>query len=210
MKRTKYPRTFHLPWSNPSSDDKMLDSTNHFVGKEVVVTEKMDGESFTGYSDGYTHARSIDSKNHLSRNASKQIFGNIWHNLPYGYRICAENVYAKHSIEYKNLKSYLYGFSIWNESNICLDWDTTIKLFDNWNITPVKVLYRGIYNENDIKGLWDESKRDSIEGYVMRTTSEIPFDKFNLNYAKFVRKNHVNTSDHWMTEQIIPNIIDHS
>ena len=44
--KIKYPRTFHLPWSpGATSDDKMLKSIEHFIGKEVVITEKMDGEN---------------------------------------------------------------------------------------------------------------------------------------------------------------------
>jgi hypothetical protein len=39
----KYPRTFHFPWSNATSDDRILDSFDYFLGKQVVVTEKVDG-----------------------------------------------------------------------------------------------------------------------------------------------------------------------
>jgi hypothetical protein len=45
----KYPRTWHLPWSeSESSDDVWLTDTKHFEGKEVVVTEKLDGECVDG------------------------------------------------------------------------------------------------------------------------------------------------------------------
>ena len=37
----KYPRTPHLPWSlGRTSDDKVLSSVSHFLGENVVVTEK--------------------------------------------------------------------------------------------------------------------------------------------------------------------------
>jgi hypothetical protein len=66
MKLTKYPRTFHLPFSLAvSSDDKLLQSLDSFVGNRVIVTEKMDGENTSLYSDGTTHARSID-RSHLT------------------------------------------------------------------------------------------------------------------------------------------------
>ena len=55
----KYPRTYHAPWSNPSSEDKVLKSIERFEGQEVVVLEKMDGENFSGYRD-HAHARSLD------------------------------------------------------------------------------------------------------------------------------------------------------
>ena len=44
----KYPRTYHVPWSpGTTSDDRLLKSVDQFVGKRVVVTEKMDGENTT-------------------------------------------------------------------------------------------------------------------------------------------------------------------
>lgn len=62
MNLYKYPRTPHLPFSKGmTSDDKVLDNTNNFKDKQVVVTEKMDGENTTIYKDFY-HARSLDSK----------------------------------------------------------------------------------------------------------------------------------------------------
>ena len=54
--RVKYPRTYHLPWSEGrTDDDKVLSDDSQFIGKYVVVTEKMDGENTTIYSDGYLH-----------------------------------------------------------------------------------------------------------------------------------------------------------
>ena len=68
MNKIKYPRTLHLPWSEGmTNDDKMLPSIEIFEGKEVVVSLKLDGENSSIYSGGYTHARSLDSKFHISR-----------------------------------------------------------------------------------------------------------------------------------------------
>jgi len=67
----KYPRTYHLPWSEEvKSDDKTLHDLSHFIGKEVVITEKMDGENTTWYNNN-THARSIDSQSTISRTHNK-------------------------------------------------------------------------------------------------------------------------------------------
>jgi hypothetical protein len=42
----KYSRTPHLPWSEgATSDDKMLKTTDMFVGKRVIASLKMDGEN---------------------------------------------------------------------------------------------------------------------------------------------------------------------
>jgi len=45
----KYPRTPHLPWSEGASeDDIQLINAEMFEGKNVVVTEKLDGENCLG------------------------------------------------------------------------------------------------------------------------------------------------------------------
>ncbi|MFT5465446.1 MAG: hypothetical protein ACI8UO_000541 [Verrucomicrobiales bacterium] len=56
----KYPRTLHLPWSPGSTnDDCFLNGVSHFEGREVVVTEKLDGENTSMYRGGI-HARTLD------------------------------------------------------------------------------------------------------------------------------------------------------
>jgi hypothetical protein len=46
MKYIKYPRTYHVPWSEgATNDDKINKDMSSFYGKNVVITEKMDGEN---------------------------------------------------------------------------------------------------------------------------------------------------------------------
>lgn len=101
--RTKYPRTPHLPGSlGCTSDDKVLATTSHFAGKAVIVSEKMDGENSTIYNDGY-HARSIDSRHHPSRDWLTAFHATVAYKIPAGWRLCGENLYARHSIPYVDL-----------------------------------------------------------------------------------------------------------
>jgi len=203
----KYPRTFHAPWSlGCTSDDKKHPNMNQFVGKRVIVTEKLDGENSSLYHDKY-HARSIDTDNHLSRSWIRQFHASIKYDIPKGYRICGENLFAKHSIEYNNLLSYFYGFSMWNEQNICLSWDDTIEWFLLLGITPVPILYDGIYDQDIIMALWDHTKHNTNEGYVIRIADSFAYSKFVDNVAKFVRPNHVETDQHWKNGKIIQNTL---
>ncbi|MCP4498573.1 MAG: RNA ligase family protein [Deltaproteobacteria bacterium] len=118
--RVKYPRTRHLPWSpRASSDDVHLTTTRIFQNAEVVVTEKMDGENTTLYSD-FSHARSLDGRHHDFRNWVKALQGRIGHQIPAGWRLCGENLFERHSISYEALPSYFLLFSIWNDDNLCL------------------------------------------------------------------------------------------
>ena len=161
----------------------------------------------TIYSGGYTHARSLDSAYHPSREWIRKFAGDIGYTIPKGMRICGENLYAKHSIKYTGLKSYFYGFSVWNDENVSLSWDDTLLNFELFGITPVPTLYRGVYDESIIKGLWDSSMRDRVEGYTCRLVEAIPYNAFQLSMAKYVRENHVQTNDHWLTEALVKNEI---
>ena len=206
ISRVKYPRTYHLPWSEGmTDDDRMIPSIDQFKGKEVVVTLKMDGENTTMYSD-YIHARSIDGRSHASRDWAKNFHSQIAHDIPEGWRVCCENMYAEHSIHYKDLDTYVYGFSVWNEKNFCLNWDDSVEYFQLLGITPVEVLYRGVFDEQKIRSLYDASKWDWMEGYIVRTVEGFEYKNFKHNVAKFVREGHVRTAKHWMHgQQIIPN-----
>lgn len=203
----KYPRTFHLPWSETiTSDDKVLSDISCFVGSEVVVTEKMDGENTSMYQCKI-HARSIDSKahSHSSRDWVKNLWNEIRYSIPTGWRICGENLYAKHSIGYKDLKSYFYGFSIWNEENICLSWDNTVEWFELLGIVSVPVLYRGIFDEEKLRQLSVDKEKQ--EGYVVRFSNSFRYEDFSKSVAKFVRFNHVTTSKHWMYSKVEKNLL---
>ena len=121
----KFPRTMHLGWSqNLQNNDRRIRNLNSFIGREVVVSKKMDGENTSLYPD-YLHARSTDSKDHPSRSVIRSIHGAIRHEIPRGWRLCGENLYARHSIAYR-LKSYFQLFAIFDDSNHCLSWDDTV------------------------------------------------------------------------------------
>lgn len=197
----KYPRTFHLPWSEGvHNDDRVIGSLAAFVGKRVIVTEKMDGENTTLYRD-YTHARSVDGRSHPSRNWVKQFWSNFSSDIPDGWRVCGENLYAKHSIGYDSLPTYFMGFSIWNDRNLCLSWEETREWFSLLGITPVTVLYDGVFNEKEVRKLWNGEDWAQREGYVLRLAEPIGYGEFRHKVAKFVRKGHVRTIKHWMHGQ---------
>ena len=198
--RTKYPRTPHLPWSpGRSSDDKVISSAAQFKERQVVVTVKMDGENTTMYKDG-VHARSIDSGHHPSRAWVKAFQAQIGHRIPDGFRVCGENLFARHSIAYTNLPSYFLGFSVW-ERDVCLSWYDTVLWFDRLGICSVEVVWEGMWNENVVRNLTVEG-----EGYVVRLRNDFLYADFAASVAKYVKENHVQTDQHWMHGPVIPNL----
>jgi len=206
MTLVKYPRTPHLPWSQgATTDDITLKRVYAFEGKEVVVTEKMDGENTTMYRD-HIHARSLDSAHHPSRAWVKTLHGSICQDIPEGWRVCGENLYAEHSISYRNLPSYFLVFSIWTDKNECLSWQETEEWSALLGLSTVPVLYRGPFAYNTIRNLYNpDTDSKTIEGYVVRLESGFDYKDFTKSVAKFVRKNHVQTDEHWMSKPVTAN-----
>lgn len=209
--RVKYPRTYHLPWSpGMTDDDRMVDDANAlFGGHEVVVTVKMDGENTTLYRD-YIHARSLEFTPHPSRNRVRALHGSIAHEIPDGWRVCGENLYAKHAIHYKHLPAYFLAFSIWNEKNVCLSWDETLTWTELLGLQAVPVLYRGPWNEQKIRDLHRPIiNGDECEGYVVRVADEFHYREFRTKVAKYVRANHVPVhGGHWANRVVVPNELE--
>ncbi|MGV9775032.1 RNA ligase family protein [Streptosporangium sp. NPDC003464] len=200
--RTHYPRTPHLPWSpGASSDDVRIGDLSGLVGQEVVVTEKLDGENTTLYPDGL-HARSPDSAHHPSRAWVKALQGRIASSIPCDWRVCGENLYARHSIGYQDLESWFYGFSVW-DGDRCLDWDRTVRFTRRLGIPVPRVLWRGVFDERALRALRLDTSRH--EGYVVRAVEGFAREEFARRVAKWVRRGHVRTDTHWMLAPVVVN-----
>lgn len=210
----KYPRTFHLPYSETlTSDDKRLETDEHFkLMAEVVVSEKMDGQNQTVYSDGYFHARSIDGHGKSWDNWFKQFVKKFYYDIPKGWRICGECLYAKHSIGYKFPNDgYMFQvFGVYDEFNNCLSYEKTWMWCDLLGLKMVPIIYIGKYDKDLILNKFNEYKRrqqNDVEGFVIRNIDQFKYEDFSKNVGKYVRPNHVITDQHW-TKNWIPNKAD--
>lgn len=190
--RIKYPRTYHLPWSpGLTDDDRQMPDLKNLLGSEVVITVKMDGENTSMARDG-VYARSRDTESHWSRDWVRGLHGRIAHEIPDDWRLCGENLFATHSIKYDTLPSFFLGFSIWQRLS-CLPWDDTVAYFDMLGIKTVPVLYRGLFNEEQIQSL----RVDEHEGYVVRPTRAFHMNEFRKVVGKYVRANHNQCHGGW-------------
>jgi hypothetical protein len=211
-KYVKYPRTWHADFSpGVSKDDRVLVDYTAFDGQEIVVTVKQDGENTSLYDD-YLHARSLDYEPHPSRDLLKAFHASIAHDIPSGWRLCVENIYAKHSIHYKHLKSLFQLFSVWNDKNECLSWDETAEWAQLLSLDTVPIIYRGPFNLKHLKSLYTPIwNNDECEGFVVRLASKFHYKDFKTNVFKYVRENHVqHNSSHWRRGIISKNEIDKS
>jgi hypothetical protein len=200
--RVHYPRTPHLPWSPGSTpDDVRACDLSGLHGREVVVTEKLDGENTTLYRDGL-HARSLDSGHHPSRAWVKGLHGRIGRRIPHGRRVCGENVYAVHSLAYRDLENWFYGLSVW-DGDRCLPWDATVAFLRDLGVPVPPALWRGVFDERALRTLRIDPERQ--EGYVVRAVGDFTRAEFPLRVAKWVRPRHVRTDTHWMHAPVVPN-----
>ena len=199
----KYPKTPHLPYSESFAlDDTKIDTENNF--RDVVVTIKMDGECSTIYPNGYFHARSIDGNFHPSQSYLKKYLQEWYSRIPNDWRVCGENLYAKHSIEYTfdDPKEYFQVFGIVTDEDYFLAWEDTELWCELIEVNHVPVIYKGIYNKDSILTAYDNYRKTSTnetEGFVVRNSNAFSFEEFYNNVAKYVRKNHVQTNAHWRT-----------
>lgn len=197
----KYPSTLHLPWSpGIGRDDKIVKSIDHLLGKNIVITEKLDGENTSFFIDKI-HARSADSGHHESRSWVKNYWSELCHRIPEDVQIYGENLYAKHSIHYIDLDTYFYGFMALKKNTV-LSWPDTLSLFSSIGIKPVPTLSFGPLSKEYIqkrliKPLFPATLGSETEGYVLRIVDEFSIKDFDKNIFKYVRKDHVQTDKHW-------------
>lgn len=203
----KYPRTHHVPWSpGCTSDDKIQHELSSFVGKRVIVTKKMDGENTT-MTPHCVHARSLDSVGGADRDFVKSIWAKISNDIPTGWRICGENLWAKHSIAYTNLPSFFLAFSVWDETNTCLSWDNTLDYLGMLELSHVPVIHDLVWDDKFMLSIHKLLDLSADEGYVIRLADSFHYNDFPKSVVKYVREGHVTTGSHWRTSVFVPNTL---
>ncbi len=213
IKYVKYPRTYHVSWSEGTEDDKMLSDDEHFAGKEVIVTVKMDGQNFTGYND-YCHARSTDASSHPSLHVAKEIWFQRAYLLDDDMRVVCENLHAKHTIHYRRLSAYLLVTSVWI-NDLCLDWEETVEYAGILDLPMPDVIFNGVYDRERIIDSYQQYKKqqiDDVEGYVIRVKDTFRYFHFSRSVAKFVepafRRKINDAHGHWMSKRMEENQLD--
>lgn len=208
----KHPRTPHLPFSpGAKSDDVYIQDLSVLKNCTLSIAIKYDGECTSGKFDK-TFARSLDSRNHKSREWFKEFWSRRQWLLQSNpkIKVTGENLYAKHTIHYKDdlkLQSYFYGFNVWMD-DMCLDIEGTNLWFNHLGIMPVKEIYRGPWDEKLFIQLAEKLVNEGHEGYVVRNVSNFNLSDFNINVAKYVKHKFVQTDQHWMHGSVIKNELD--
>ena len=73
------------------------------------------------------------------------------------------------------------------------------------DLTTAPEFYRGEWDESIAREITAELDVESQEGVVVRLADRFHYDDFGTSLAKWVRKGHVQTDQHWMFAEIVPN-----
>jgi hypothetical protein len=200
----KFPRIPHLPFSPEiHTDDKTHALPRLFLNTEVIITEKLDGGN-TCLHDGVVYARSTGQP---ARHGSFDYIKAQHAPRTIGYpefMFYGENMAGIHSIEYDRLSDFFYLIAI-REGDHWLSWDETQEhaaAFSFATVPPVAFTKFATLDKLEAF-LADEIAKPSFfgttrEGFTIRLRRGFSSSEFGLSFAKYVRKNHVQTDDeHW-------------
>jgi hypothetical protein len=201
---SKYPRTLHLPWSKSISiDDRVSKSVDNLLNIEIIITEKLDGSNTSITKNGVYGRSHADFTRNPWDIKSWEIWQRIKKDLSEDMFLFGEGMYGIHSIEYTNLTSYFYIFGV-RDNNIWVPWDKVEEYSYLLDIPTVPVLFRGVVStEKELKDLTEKlaSQPSELgglrEGIVVRSADMFHDDDFAKNVMKWVRKDHIQTDEHW-------------
>lgn len=206
----RYPRTPHWPWSETvHRDDTVHSDPEWFVGKEVVITEKLDGGN-TCLWQGEVYARSTSQPSRAGWMAMVRKH-HAWKTVSIDPALVAygEDLYGIHSIEYDAMpedQTYrLFALrQVLETTDVFLDWDEVVEGAKGMAVPTVPVLFRGVFESTGAITEWfvKNLREPSVlggprEGFVMRYAGPFDTSEFSQKVAKYVRAHHVQTDQHW-------------
>lgn len=224
MSSPKYNRTFHVPWSpGGTSDDKIAKDISTLLNRKIIITEKVDGSNTSLEREGCFARTHTGPPAHASFDNLKALHANIKHLIPEEYQIFGEWCYALHSISYDNLPGYFLMFAIRQVADlpdfVWESWEDVEIWAKELGVHTVPVLWKGVIktkaelHDLTIQLANQPSKLGKVrEGVVIRRADSFLDQDFSKYVMKWVRKDHVQTSEHWRNQEVIrnklnPNII---
>lgn len=204
---SKYPRTYHFP-SSPGvqSDDKIMKDIDRLIGVPVTITEKLDGSNVT-LCNGEVYSRAVSSPSqHAWHGMVRKHHAWKTRDLGPDYKICGEDMYAIHSIEYDGFRES-ETFRVFNilYKDTWLSFDDRANVCQQLGLLMTPVWQRGaVFNSRqDIDNWLSTSMKigsrlgPDIEGFVIQIEDAFHQDDFRNCLAKYVRAGHVQTDQHW-------------
>ena len=202
----KYPRTPYSPWSPQTSEaDRVIAEMSNFIGRRVVITEKLDGANVTLY-DGRAFTRGMNTDRAPWLGMVKK--HHAWKTS--GARrsaIHGEDIYAVHSIKYDPVpeRRTFYVFALRDvQKNVFESFDKTVSVCKTMDFATVPILYDGEFESGQaLRGRLELEMSESSglggerEGVVVRIADGFPVREFERSICKLVRVGHIQTDTHW-------------
>jgi RNA ligase len=214
---SKYPRTLHLPQSpGGTRDDRRHVSLATFVGRPLVITEKLDGSNVCMQASGCFARSHNQAPQHPSFDAFKAMHARVASCIPDRFQVFGEWVYAKHSILYTRLPSYLHTIGIRDTSDRSwLSWDDVGLWSQSLQVPTVPVLATETFDSeqalakliHDLGASSASKVGEEREGFVVRWADSFADAEFEHAIGKWVRKGHVQSEEHWSHQQIVRNLL---
>jgi hypothetical protein len=213
----KYGRTYHYPFSlGTTSDDRI--NYNYWQDMQQISTllhtEKLDGEN------NCLNRYGVFARSHVAPTLSpwtqqlRQRWESIRHDLG-NLEVFGENLYAVHSIQYRQLEHHYFVFAI-RYLDKWLSWEEVAfyAAFFDFPIVPVlevvprpAALTEVLLQQQVLSWVSQPSQFGSydtaqnipctMEGLVSRNAAEYPVADMPHHLFKYVRKGHVKTDEHW-------------
>jgi len=203
--RLKYPRTPYWPFSpGIGRHDTVHPDPQRFVGRPVVVTEKLDGSNVLIHR-GKVYGRSVaDEAAHKWMAMVKK--HHAWKVAEPDAYLYGEDIYGVHSIEYGAVREEetYYAFALRDSRGDFSSMAALERFATERNISVVPVIFRGVFASiAQMRGFIERqhSKRSVLggerEGVVVRVAEGFASAQFARSACKSVRRDHVRTDRHW-------------
>ena len=202
----KYPSSPHWVHSpEVHRDDSTHQNPERCIGVEVGISEKLDGGN-TCLWQGEAYARSTGQP------ATQGWFAMVkkhhaWKTIDVPSNICiyGEDLYGIHSIHYDPIpEDETYRVFNIREGDEWMSLDEKIAYSTQLGFLTVPLLFRGVFHSiKEITQWFDHHIRQpsslgpEAEGFVLQITDRFHTNDFSNNVAKYVRKGHVQTDQHW-------------
>lgn len=212
----KYPRTPHLPWSpGGTNDDRRLSSVDHLLGRELVVTEKLDGSNLCMTQDAVYARSHAAAPRHPSFDAAKALHATIKDGIDPGLSVFGEWCFAVHSICYERVPAPpFFVFAVRDDvTGVWWGWEEVVLQAEILGLPVPPYVVRGglrlFVRAADLERFAGDvlpSHRGQsvfggeMEGFVVRLSG--PYDDLATSTAKWVRADHVQTDEHWTAKAV--------
>lgn len=217
---SKYPRTYHLPFSpGGTSDDKVISSIDHLNGIGLTISEKIDGSNTSLSRNGCFSRSHSGPPDHPSFDAFKALHSSIKYMIPEDIFIYGEWCWAKHSIAYNKLPAYFLMFGVKDMTNKSwLSWSGVELWAKRLGLTTVPVVQKEIIFETtkELQTFVEaEANKPSLcggqrEGLVLRKTLSFSDPEFSRFVIKYVNKSFIEKigDTHWKYKKIQKNKLE--